>query len=463
MTSQMTSQMKRSDELGIQPIGRLLWQQALPASLGILILSIYGVVDTIFVGQYVGSLGIAAITVVMPIIMLISSIGMAIGVGGSSIISRALGANDERRARHTFGNMFTATGALAVILISVGIFFEEALLTLFGGRGEILDPAREYLHVLLPSIPFLAFAMMSNHVIRAEGAPRTASLIMVIPAVLNLILDPILIAGLGMGLTGAALATTIGYTASGLFGLWFFLFGKSELSLRRTGLTPEWPLIREIFSIGSVTLARQGAISLLAILLNNTLFHYGAETAVSIYGMITRVLMLANVPVMGLIQGFVPIVGYNYGANQPQRVTQSIKLAVGSGTLIALGLFVVVMVFPHALLSVFSPETALVDQAAGALRIVFLATPTLTLQLMGSAYFQAIGRSRPALFLALIKQGLALIPLLLILPLWFDLAGIWWSFPIADALAALGSGFFLWREMSKQRAQAATGPAAKVN
>ncbi|MEM9987209.1 MAG: MATE family efflux transporter, partial [Bacteroidota bacterium] len=383
--------MKNSDNLGKEPIGRLLVQQALPASIGILIMSIYGVVDTIFVGQYVGPLAIAAITVVMPITFLISSIGMAIGVGGSSMISRALGADDEPKACHTFGNMVLLTAGLALLMIALGTFLEESLLSLFGGKGEILEPAREYFTVLLPSIPFLAFAMMSNAVIRADGAPKVAMMVFIVPAVLNLILDPIFIVVLDWGLFGAALATTLGYISSALFAIWFFLSGRSDLTIRRESLRLEWPLIKEMFSIGSVTLARQGAISVLSIVLNNALFRYGAETAVTVYGMITRVLMVSNVPVMGLIQGFLPIVGYNYGARYPDRVKQTIRLSVGSGTAISLLLFVLVMVFPHPMLAIFTDQADLVDAAADALRIVYLATPLLSVQLLGSAYYQAIG------------------------------------------------------------------------
>jgi putative MATE family efflux protein len=441
--------MKRSDELGKKPIGKLLIEQALPAGAGILVMSIYGVVDTIFVGQYVGGLGIAAITVVMPIILLISSVGMAIGVGGASIISRALGANDDRKACHTFSNMVVMTLISALVMILTAVFFEEELLSLFGGKGDILDPAREYLSTLLVSIPFLAFGMMANNVIRAEGEPRMAMMIMVVPALLNFVLDPLFIAYFGWGIQGAALATTIGYIGSGLFGIWFFFSDRSELSLRTTSLTPEWPLVKEIFSIGSVTLARQGAISLLAVVLNNALFNQGGESAVTVYGMITRVLMVANVPVMGLIQGFVPIAGYNYGAGYATRVREVIKRSIVSGTVIALGLFVVVMLIPDWLLRSFTPEDDLIRAAVPALRIVFLATPLLTLQLIGSAYFQAVGKAMPALLLALTKQGFCLIPLLLILPIWFDLEGVWWSFPIADCLAAILSAVFLGREMRR--------------
>jgi len=458
--------MSQSTELGTQPIGKLLWQQALPASMGILIMSIYGIVDTIFIGRYVGPLGIAAITVVMPIVFLISSIGMAIGVGGGSIISRALGADDESKACRTFGNMASITLGFALFMIGIGFFFENELLALFGGKGDIVGPAREYLDVLLPSLPFLAFSMMSNNVMRAEGEPRIAMMTMVVPAVINFILDPIFIAYLGWGIRGAALATTIGYMASGLFALWFFLFGKSELSLRRASLRLQWPLVKEIFSIGSITLARQGAISILAAVLNNALFAQGGETGVTIYGLITRVMMIGNFPVMGLIQGFLPIAGYNHGAGKQDRVRSVIRLSILVGSLMGVLILAMVFLIPRTLLGMFTTDQALLDAAVPALFIVFFATPTLSLQLIGSGYFQAIGRAIPALLLALTKQGFCLIPFLLILPQFFGLDGIWWSFPIADGISALLSAIFLWQALRQthelQPPEESTTPPAAV-
>ncbi|MCB0588455.1 MAG: polysaccharide biosynthesis C-terminal domain-containing protein, partial [Phaeodactylibacter sp.] len=250
--------MNRSQELGTRPMGQLLAKMAIPASVGILVMSIYFIVDTIFVGRWVGTLGIAAITVVMPITFFISSIGMAIGVGGSSIISRALGADNNRKACHTFGNMASLTLLIVMTVLLAGSFFKEPILTLFGANGDIMEPAKVYFDIILVSVPGLAWAMMSNNVMRAEGRPKMAMLTMMVPAIANLILDPILIIWLDMGLAGAAWATTISYYLSAIFALWFFLSGRSELHLYRSSMILEAPLVREIFSIGFVTLARQG-------------------------------------------------------------------------------------------------------------------------------------------------------------------------------------------------------------
>lgn len=434
---------KNRDAFGTRPLGRLLRDQAIPASAGILVMSIYGIVDTIFVGLWVGSLGIAAITVVMPITFLIASIGMAIGVGGSSIISRAFGEGNEDKAFRTFGNQVLLTISLGLFFVIIGFLFIEQILSLFGGRGDVQEPAGIYFSIVLIGVPFLAWGMMSNNVIRAEGYPRIAMFVIMIPAVVNIILDPVFIIYLDMGIAGAAWATTISYLASAIFATWFFLFGDSQMSLSKKFVKPDFTIIREISSLGSVTFARQGTISILSIVLNNSLFIYGGEMGLSVFGIIGRLLMFANFPVLGITQGFIPIVGYNYGAKLMDRVTKLIKLSIVTATSISFGIFVVIMTFTPQIISIFTNDLNLIEQTTPALRWVFLATPLLAINLLGSAYFQAIGRPGPALILSLSKQGFLLIPLVLLLPLLFGLDGIWYSFPIADLGAALITAYYL--------------------
>ena len=440
--------MSQSQDLGKEAIKPLLVKMAVPASIGILVMSIYMIVDTIFVGRYVGSMGIAAVSVVMPIIFLISSIGMSIGVGGASVISRALGAGDRPKALRTFGNQITLTSLIATFVVFVGSFYQEAILDLFGGKGAILAPAKAYFQILLIGIPFLAFAMMSNNVIRAEGRPKIAMTNMLVPAIFNLILDPIFIVGLEMGIEGAAWATTLSYIASASYSTWFFFFGGSELKIKWSDLWLNLVLIKEIFAIGIVTFARQGTVSLLTIILNNSLFAYGGELSVSTYGIISRLMMFANFPVLGITQGFIPIAGFNYGAEQWERVREVIRVAIRYGTALALIIFSGLMIFTEPLVSVFTTDTALIEQCTPAMRKVFLAMPVITVHLIGSAYFQAIGKAIPALLLTLTKRGFFLIPLILILPTFFQLEGIWYSFVIADCSAAAVTYWYLKKEMT---------------
>ncbi|MEL7532749.1 MAG: MATE family efflux transporter [Bacteroidota bacterium] len=447
---------KHSQELGSAKISSLLVKQSVPASIGILIMSIYGIVDTIFVGQYVGSLAIAAITVVLPITFLISSIGMAIGIGGGSIISRALGSDDREKANLTFGNQLGLTSSLAIFIVILGFIFEKEILVFFGANGDILEPASQYFQIILIGVPFLAWAMMSNNIIRAEGEPRAAMLTLMVPALVNLILDPIFIIVFDWGLEGAAWATSLSYMMSAAYTTWFFFFGKSELRITSAALRPQKKIVAEIFSIGGVTLARQGVVSLFSIVLNHTLFQYGQEMAVAVFGIVNRMMMFANFPVLGLLQGTLPIIGFNFGAKKWKRVKETIKLSIMSGTGISFCIFILIMLFPDKIASVFTEDEQVVAEAANALRKVFLATPLLLTQLIGSGYYQAIGKPLPALFLALSKQGFCLIPLLYILPNFFGLDGVWYAFPVADFLTAIASMIALRIGFTKlnQRAEA---------
>lgn len=430
-------------KFGTDPLGKLLFQQAVPAAIGILVLSIYGIVDTIFVGRYVGSLGIAAITVVLPITFLISSIGMSIGVGGASIISRSFGQKDVQKAHQTFGNQIGMTLTLALFIVGIGLMFQEEILRVFGGKGDVLAPSLEYFQVILYGVPFLAWAMMSNNVMRAEGYPKMAMYTLIVPALSNIILDPIFIVGLDMGLAGAAWATTISYIASAAYTVWFFTFGKSSMKINLFQIRPNLAIAKEISVLGGVTLARQGTVSILSIVINNVLFSYGGEMGLAVYGIINRVMLFANFPVLGITQGFVPIVGFNYGARLTERVHRSIQLALTYSTIIAFGIFILIFTFTGPLVGVFTADEELISLSVPAMRKSFLATPLLAFSLIGSAYFQAIGKPKPALLLALSKQGIFLIPLVFLMPMLFGLEGIWYAFPLADTGAAAISYVYL--------------------
>ena len=439
--------MEHSNVLGSEPIGKLLIKQSVPAGIGFLVMSINSIVDTIFVGHFVGSIGIAAIAVVMPISFFISSIGLAIGIGGASIISRTLGAGNPERAGKTFGTQMVMTLGASLVLLVAGYIFQESVLSAFGGKGTILVPAKVYFNVILFGTPFLAWAMMSNNVIRAEGKPRIAMMAMVLPAIINIILDPILIIGFNMGLYGAAWATTIAYIVSAAYIVIYFLRGKSEIQFKKKYLILDPPIAGEIFSIGGVSLVRQGSVTLLIAILNQALFKYGGETGVAIYGIIARMMMFSLFPVMGVVQGFMPIAGYNYGAKSYIRVTETVIKAVKYGTGVALLVFTLIILFPTAIVKIFTTDEMLIRLAPRALVLVFMAIPLITMQLIGSAYFQAIGKPLPALLLTLLKQGIFLIPLVLILPYYFDLNGVWYSFPIADILSTLITVIFLKRAL----------------
>ncbi len=441
--------MKKSnaEELGIAPIGKLLLKQSIPASIGILVMSINILVDTIFVGNWIGSNAIAAINVVLPVSFFIAALGMAIGIGGSSIISRALGANNKTKALKTFGNQISITLLLTVSMVIIGLVFINQLIPAFGGKGAIFEPAKVYYRIVLYGVPILALAMMGNTVIRAEGKPKFAMIAMIIPSVGNLILDYVFIKIFDLGMHGAAWATTASYALCLGYILWFFFSQNSELKVQWKDFIFKSEILQEISSLGFVTLARQAVVSVTYLLLNNILFDLGGEASVTSYAIIARMLMFALFPVLGVTQGFLPIAGYNYGAEYYPRVRESINKAIIYASIVAFFVFGVIMLFPVEIVSVFTQEEAILKQTPPAMRWVFAAVPIISLQLIGSAYFQAIGKALPALLLTLTRQGFFFIPLLLVLPSYFGELGVWISFPLADVIATIVTAYFLNKEI----------------
>jgi len=240
------------------------------------------------------------------------------------------------------------------------------------------------------------------------------------------------------------------------FILWFFIF-KSELRLQLKHYFIDLKIVSEIGSLGFVTFARQGVVAILSIILNHTLFIYGGEHSVAVYGIISRMLMFALFPILGVTQGFLPVAGYNYGAKNYVRVSESISTSIKWAAGLATVIFIIILIFAEPIVSVFSTDLNIIKETPNALRIVFGASPIIAIQLIGAAYFQAAGKAIPALLLTLTKQGFFLIPLILILPNYYGIFGVWVSFPIADVLATLVTGYFLKREMNRKLTHAQDG------
>ena len=436
-----------SQDLGKQPITKLHVKQAVPASIGILVMSLNILVDTIFVGNWIGPIAIAAINVVLPVSFFIAALGMSIGVGGSSIISRALGSNDVLKALKTFGNQITLTVLITVVFVVFGLLYVNDIIPAFGGKGDIFDPAKIYYKIVLYGVPVLALCMMGNTVIRAEGKPKFAMYAMMIPSVGNLILDFFFINIFDWGMAGAAWATTGSYILCFFFILWFFLSKNSELKINLTHFGLDLPVVKEIASLGFVTLSRQAIVSVTYLLMNNILYDLGGETSVTAYAIVGRMLMFALFPVFGITQGFLPIAGFNYGAKYYDRVRETINKAIKYAALLAAVVFVFLMSFPETITKMFTQDAEVLKETPSAMRWVFAATPIIAIQLIGAAYFQAIGKAIPALLLTLTRQGFFFIPLILILPNYFGELGVWISFPIADVLSTIVTAFFLYREV----------------
>ena len=436
--------------LGTLPISKLLIQQAIPASIGILVMSLNILIDTIFVGQWIGSEAIAAINVVLPVSFFIAALGMAIGVGGASIISRSLGEKNIVKAEQTFGNQITLTFLITILVVIFGLFFVNQIIPIFGGKGSLFSFAKTYYVIVMYGVPVLAFCMMANNTIRAEGKPKNAMYAMLLPSISNLTLDYILIKVFDMGMMGAAWATSLSYGVCATYIIYFFLSGQSILRPKLSNFFINYNTVLQITSLGSVTLVRQAMVSLTVLLVNNILFTIGGESSITVYSIISRMLMFATFPIFGITQGFLPIAGYNYGAKNWLRVRNIINTSILYSSVLATIVFLLIFFYSDFIPQIFSKDVIVSEQTPMALRYVFMALPIIGIQLIGAAYFQAIGKAKPALLLTLSRQGFFFIPLLFLLPPYIGIDGVWLSFPIADLLSTLVTIYFLNRSIRKE-------------
>ncbi len=429
--------MDHSQQLGTERIDRLLVRMSAPAMVGLVVQALYNLTDTIFVGRGVGSLGIAGIAISFPVQILLMAIAQMFGIGAASIVSRSLGAGDPERARRALGNLFSVVIVCSVAISILGSLFLDPLLRLFGATEAILPFGQAYLRVILLGAPFFLFAMATNAVVRAEGNARVAMGTMVIAGLLNIALDPLFIYGFGLGIQGAALATVLAQATTVVYLIYYFAGGRSGLRARWSDLRLDRRIVGESFAVGVGSGLRSAAGSFTVILLNNTLAAYGGDLAIAAFGVINRMIMFLFLPMFGIVQGMMPIVGFNSGARQHDRARRTIRLSMMITSGLSLAATAVLIGVPGLLIRVFTDDTALIAMAAPATRVVVLAFPTVGFQIVAAGMYQALGRPLPAMVLALLRQVILLTPLILVLPRIAGLSGIWASFPIADGLAAI--------------------------
>jgi putative MATE family efflux protein len=442
--------MEQSKQLGELKIGQLIWKFSVPAIVGMLVNALYNVVDRIFVGNGVGSVALAGITIEFPISLIVMAFTMLIGLGASTLISIRLGQGKAKEAEEIMGNAVVLMLIIGVVITVLGLVFLEPLVRAMGADPEVMPYALDYTGYILAGTIFFVYGMGANHFIRAEGNPKTAMLTMFIGAITNIILDPLFIYGFGWGIKGAAIATVIAKAVSALWIFYYFLGGRGQLKLVLSKIRLQGHLIWAIVSIGVGPFAMQLAASLLNIILNNTLGAHGGNLALSAMGIVSSISTLLFMPIFGLNQGLQPIVGYNYGAKKYQRVKEALLKGMAAGTLISILGYLLITLFPNQLVGLFNKEDReLIALGSKALRIFLFALPIVGAQIIGSSYFQAIGKPVRAALLSLSRQVLLLIPAILILPRFFGLNGVFYAGPLADIGAALITGTMVWLELRK--------------
>ncbi len=439
----------RDHILADENIGALLWRLSIPATVGMAVMATYNLVDAIFIGRGVGALGLAGLAIVFPLQLIVMSVGQLIGMGGSSIISRALGSGDIARAHRTFGNVLTLILVAAGAITAAGFGYIDALLKVFGATDAILPYARSYLAIILWGTAFRCYGMAHNNIIRSEGRARVAMVTMMVGAIVNIILDPILIFGLKMGMQGAALATVIAQGCSSTFIISYFASGKSSIGMRLRDMRPDFGIVREILAVGSASFGRMAAGSIVMVVLNHSLGQYGGNIAIATFGLINRLTQFLFMPIIGFAQALQPVAGFNYGAKRFEMAKRTMRISGVRATIFSIVSFTIIMTLPHYLARLFTNDPELLGMAVPAMRIVAAAFPVIGLQMLGAAMFQAFGRAAHALFLTLSRQVLFLIPLVFLLSRLVGLWGIFWSFPAADSLSATVTLILLAREFRR--------------
>ncbi|HBE79765.1 MAG TPA: MATE family efflux transporter [Firmicutes bacterium] len=442
--------MDRSQQLGEKKISNLLFQFSLPAIVGMVVNSFYNIIDRIFIGNSVGALGLAGITISFPVMLFIIAFILLIGVGANSLVSIKLGEGRKDEAEHILGNALTMIAIVSLTITILGLIFLEPLMKIFGASPEVLPYAKDYMQIIFCGVIFQSIGFGMNNFIRGEGNPKTAMLTMLLGTFLNVIFCPIFIFGLKMGIRGSALATVLAQGISGIWVLLYFLLGKSSLKLRIHNLKLDFPVVGKITSLGFAQFIQEMATSLVNVILNWSLVKYGGDIAISGMGIVTSLQSLVMMPLFGINQGSQPIIGYNYGAKKYDRVRQALKLAVVGASIIAVTGFIIVEAFPNQVVGLFNKDNShLREFTVYALRVFLLMMPVIGFQIIGSTYFMAVGKPNPAAFLSLSRQVILLIPAVLILPLFFKLHGVLMAGPVADFGSFVITAICLYRELRR--------------
>ena len=424
-------------ELGTKPVGRLLMQYALPAIVAMVAASLYNMVDSIFIGQGVGALAIAGLAITFPFMNLSAAFGAAIGVGSCTFISMKLGQRDYAIANKILGNCMMLNIVVGLCFGGICLLFLDPILSFFGASDNTLPYARDYMQIILCGNVFTHLYFGLNAVLRSASKPRHAMYATIFTVVVNTILDPIFIYGLDLGIRGAAFATVLSQFLA-LSWQWRLFSNKNELlhfdySLFRL----DKPIVKNIIGIGISPFAMNACSCIVVIFVNTCLMKHGGDLAVGAYGIANRIGFVFVIVAMGVNQGMQPIAGYNYGAQNYDRLRKVVKLAISCATVVCTVGFLVAMFAAHPCARLFTKDESLINLASTAIRMMMMMFPIVGFQIVVTSFFQSIGKAKVSMFLSLSRQLLFLVPALAIFSEIGGLWGIWSAMPFSDALATV--------------------------
>jgi putative MATE family efflux protein len=426
-------------------IGWLLVKMSMPVFLGQLVQTLYNVVNTIFIGHIQsGTMAIAGLSIVFPIQMIMMGMGMMVGIGGTSVISRAIGSKDIPRAERTLGNGLTSILVISAIVTAGFLIWINPILRMVGASDEVLPFARDYLVIILAGNIINTTGIVLLNYARAEGNTRIGMISQITAALLNIALDAVFILGFKMGVRGAALGTVIAQTAALLILSSYYISGKSYLKLHVFNMRPDSQIIKPIFTVGISGFVQTTASSLSSILVLNSIVSYGGDIALSAFGIAQRIMFFMIIPGLVIGQGVQPIIGFNYGAKRYSLSLKALKYAAVSSTILSVMVFILVYLLPQPIIRIFTSDPALVSSGIYACKRIFLGVPLMGFVMLGSGSFQSIGRALQAFILALARPAIFMIPAVLILPRFLGLSGVLLTLPVADFLTFVLSIILLY-------------------
>ena len=440
-------------ELGTKPVGKLLIQYALPAIVAMTAASLYNIVDSIFIGQGVGPFAISGLAITFPFMNLSSAFGAAVGVGASTFISVKLGQKDYKTAENILGNTITLNLIIGISFSIICLIFLDPILRFFGASDTTIPYARDFMSVILLGNVFSHMYFGMNAVLRAGSKPKQAMLATIFTVVMNIILDYFFIMVFNWGIKGAAYATVISQILALIWQIRVFSNKKELLHFKRGIYRLKKDIVKNIIGVGVSPFAMNVCACIVVIFINQQLVHYGNDLDVGAYGISNKIGFIFVMFVMGVNQGMQPIAGYNYGAQQLDRMMHVVKLAIIVATIIMTTGWLIAMFMPYYCSRLFTKDATLIGLGIKAIRINLLAFPIIGCQMVITNFFQSIGKVKISIFLSLSRQLLLLLPLLAILPLIYGLNGVWYAMPTSDVCACIIAAFMMMAYMKKFKNQ----------
>ena len=439
--------------LGTEPVGKLLVQYAVPAIIAMTAASLYNITDSIFIGHGVGPLALSGLAITFPLMNLSAAFGALIGIGSSTLLSVRLGQRDYDTANRILGNVIILNIIMGLIYSVVVLSFLTPILYFFGASHDTLPYAHDFMVIILSGniVTHLYFGL--NAMLRSSGNPQKAMFATILTVLINIVLNPLFVFKFGWGIRGSASATVISQTLVLIWQIRFFSDKSNFIHLKKGIYRLKKKIVKDTLSIGIAPFLMNTAACVIVILVNQGLIRNGGDLAVGAYGIVNRVAFLFVMIVMGINQGMQPIAGYNYGARLNARVIKVLKLAIIGATMVMSLGFAIVELFPHAVASVFTTDDALTNFAVAGLRRVFIFYPLIGFQMVTSTFFQSIEKPKQAIFMSLTRQVIFLIPLLLILPGYWGINGVWLSMPISDFISVNLATILLIRQLRQLKTE----------